>query len=193
MRKNVSFVIAALLCFVLAQVGISLWSTFNAGGEQWRLELYSPAVPSAAVDWLIHAIAIAFVAALAVTLRHRWGFGTLVSLVVAGAFGAVVIPLFFSAIHTAAFGEFGIDKYSKTYTEALWFMVTLALMTQQAMVAHVITAAIAAMLGIGFGRHLTMNAPSGPSVLGVIVTRVLAIVRRLRTRDPQAMLKASET
>jgi hypothetical protein len=166
MRKKIMFVIMTLMCFMLAQIGMSLWSTFFAGGNQWKLTLYNPMAPSAAIDWLLHAIAIAFVVALAITLRHRWRFSMLVS--------------------------FGIDNYNKTYIAAFWFMIKGVLMTRRAMTAHVITAAIAATLGIAFGRNLTMDVPAGPSALSVIATRALAIVRKLWRRDYQAMLKIAK-
>lgn len=195
MRKKFAYVVAISVCLALAQVGLTLWQSFTSrlpntsAGSNWLLELYNPMVPIAAVDWVTHAVAIAFVVALAITLRYRWGFGAFVSFIVAGAVGAVVIPLFISIVHTAAFEDY---QYRKTYTEALWFMATAVLMTQRAMVAHVITAVLAAMLGIAFGRHLTTDAPAGPSTLGIIATHALATIRRLRRRDSQAMLKAAE-
>lgn len=195
MRKKFAYVVAIAVCLALAQVGLTLWQSFASRlpntslGSNWLLKLYDPMVPIAAVDWVTHAIAIAFVVVLAITLRHRWGSGAFISFIVAGATGAVVIPLFVSAVHVAAFESY---EYSKTYAEAFSFMTSRVLMTQRAMVAHVITAVIAAMLGIAFGRHLTMDAPAGPSTLGVIATHVLAIVRRLRKRDPQTMLKTAE-
>ncbi|MBI2055092.1 MAG: hypothetical protein HYT39_03280 [Candidatus Sungbacteria bacterium] len=195
MRKKFAYVITISVCLALAQVGLTLWQSFGShlpntsAGSNWLLELYNPMVPIAAVDWVTHAIAIAFVVAFAVTLRHRWGFSTFVSFIVAGAAGAVVIPLFLSAVHVGAFESY---EYTKTYAEAFSFMTSRILMTQRAMVAHVITAVIAAMLGIAFGQHLTMDTPARPSTLGVIATHALAIVRRLLRRDPQAMLKAVE-
>ncbi len=195
MRKKVAIVVTALMCLGLAQVGLTLWESFGSrlpnmsAGRNWLLKLYNPMVPIAAVDWVTHAMAIAFVMALAVMLRHRLGFGAFTSFVVSGAIGTAVIPLFISIVHTAAFEDY---QYYSTYTEALWFMVIGVLMTQRAMVAHVVTAALATMLGIAFGRHLTTDALAGPSALGVIATHALAVIRRLRRRDPQTMFEIAE-
>ncbi len=195
MRKKVSFIIAFVVCLALAQVGLTLWQSFASRlpytslGSNWLLKLYDPMVPNEAVDWATHAIAIAFVVALAVALRHYWRCGTFISFIVAGVVGAAVIPLLMGIVHTAAFEDY---LYHETYMEALQFLLFNVLMSQRVMIAHTITAAFAAMFGIAFDRHLIMNAPVGPSVLGVIATRVLAIVRRLRKRDPEAMLETSE-
>ena len=193
MRKKAWFVIAALTCLNLAQVGVTLWSTFNAGGERWKLELYSLLVPSVAIDWLTHAIAIAFVVVLAVTLRHRWGVGVFGSFILASGLGALIVPLFFSVVHTLAFGHYGPDDYlHKTLGEAFASLVFRVTMTQQAMIGHAITASLAAIFGLAFGRNLTTDAPGGLSALGAIVTSALDIVRRLRKRDTEAMLKTIE-
>ena len=194
MRKKISFLVAALVCLVLAQVGLTLWQSFTfylpnkSAGSNWLLEFYNPMVPVAAGDWVIHAVAIACVMALAVVLRHRLGFDAFTSFVMSGVIGAAVIPLFISIVHAAAFED---HQYFGSYAETLRF-TTEVLMTQGAMVAHVITSALAAMLGIAFGRYLTKDAPAGPNALGVIATHALTIVQRLRKRDSRAMLETTE-
>lgn len=196
MRRRISIVIAVVVCLALAQLGLTLIVSFNSRlantdlGENWILKLYHPAVPNEAFAWLTHAIGIGIVIALAVTLRHRWGFGSFTSLLVAGAFGAVIIPFFKSIVVTAAFYE--PDEVTSTFVAGLWEVIQTVIMTQRAMIAHTITAFITAGLGTAFGQHLTSNAPSGPNALGAIATRALAVIRRLPPRNPDAMLKAAE-
>ncbi|RJQ37169.1 hypothetical protein C4552_01550 [Candidatus Parcubacteria bacterium] len=199
MQKKIAFAITALVCLALAQIGATLYASFatrlpnESFGANWIIRFYDLRVPVTALEWLIHAIGIGAVVTLAVTLRHRWGVGVFSSFVIAGGLGAVIVPLFFSAVHTLALGHYGPDDYlHKTLGDALTFLIFKVTMTQQAMIGHVITSALAAAFGVAFGRHLTMDASSGPGALGAIATRTLAVIRRLRKRDTTTVLKAAE-
>lgn len=180
MKKK--FVITGLICLMLAQIGKILWEAFVfEKGYYWLLRPYNPIHPNHFIEWLIHAVAISLVVALAFTLRHRLVGSTFVAFVVAGALGAVIIPVFMGIVETAAFVE---------PTEAnVWFALSVIklFMSRGFMIAHVITALLAAMLGLVLRSHLTTHTPSGPNILNYVLT----VVRRLMSPRRPHVLEAS--
>lgn len=156
MKKVVLFVITGLVCLVLAQIGLSLWYTLQDEGEQWIVKFYNPLIPSMAINWFAHAIAISLVVIIAVTLRYRWKFNTLISLLVASTIGILIIPFILNVIVPIL--VFENDDWSdfggEYFIDYIFFEIKQSLTPEGIITSYAMTTSLAAIFGLVLGRQM---------------------------------------
>jgi len=180
LKRIIVYGVAVLACLALAQLDLVLYYSLSSDfGSQWVLQFFSPAVPADCAWWLISASSIGLVLALAITFRHRWSISPWLAFIAAGLIGIVIIPV------------------SRGTIDSLWAMKPWAdtvrnFYEPDAVAATAFISVIAACLGVAFGRHLATAPPAGPTPSRQYVRRMIASIRKLRSHDPQAMLKVSQ-
>ena len=148
MRKTLVYGFVVVACLLLAQLAEVFASSFANYSETWVWDGFNPASPYEFVGWLIYAIAIALALGLAVTLRHRWKFGSFTSLLIGWILGSLIIP-FFCATVDALWAGISLFRALPNYFSA------------DEMPGFIFIALSATLIGLAVGKHLTTDTPSG--------------------------------
>lgn len=149
MFKKYWFVIAFLVGLALAQLDLFLWASFRAGKWAFAYDnYYSMGSPSSTVTFLMHGIALASVVMLAVTIKLKMQ-GNVRSFVYASVWGVLFVP----GIVILALSLTTNNYQFENLFHAFWYYAGFV-MSFPPMFAHVITAVIAAGLGVVLANRI---------------------------------------